>query len=135
MEEVRKFFRDRDRLARHLSIDLVHVGEGEAEARLVLGEEHQNAVGLAHGGTLMSLADVALGAAANSSGKPALAVSVSMSFLKPGISGTLTARAKRLMSSRRLATYEVVVSNDSQETIATMQGTVYVKQGGNLLDM
>ncbi|MBN2140419.1 MAG: PaaI family thioesterase [Desulfovibrionaceae bacterium] len=127
-ERVRAFFSRNDKLAGYLGMELVSVGRGTATAKLKLRDIHMNAAGLAHGGTVFSLADFAFGAAANSSGKMALGVNMSISFIKPGESGVLTAVAREVSAGSRLASYAVEVSDDSGQVIAAFQGLVYRKR-------
>jgi acyl-CoA thioesterase len=48
--------------------------------------------------------------------------------MKPVKTGTLTANAKLVSKSSKIATYIVEVVNEKKELIALMQGTVYNKQ-------
>jgi acyl-CoA thioesterase len=120
-------FVENDAFARYLGIELAEIRPGYARVCMNLEEQHLNGVGIAHGGLIFTLADLAFAAAANSHGVLALAVSANISFVKPGRGGRLFAEARELSRGRKLAAYAVEVTNASGEIIAVFQGTVYRK--------
>ena len=126
-EAVRRYF-DRDRLARLLGIEVIEVAPGRARARLTLRPELHNGVGIAHGGTIFTLADVAFAAAANSHGRVAVGIGASISFLTAVSEGTLTAEAVEVSCGHKLATCTIQVKDEAGTIIAIMQGTVYRKK-------
>ena len=100
---------------------------------LILGgvrsqEEHLNAVYIAHGGVIFSLADFTLAAAANSYGNIAVSIQASIHFLNAAKKGMIYAEAKEISKNQKLATYEITVSNEQNELIAKYQGMVYQKK-------
>ena len=116
-----------DRFGRLAGIELVAVEPGRATARLRLTPTHWNGVGIAHGGALFTLADVAFAAASNARGRVAVAVQASVSFLKATSEGTLTAEAREVACGHKLGTYVVEVKNEAGELVALFQGTAYRK--------
>ncbi len=122
-----QWFLERDAFARHLGIRLVEAAPGYAKTAMDLTEDLKNGAGIAHGGALFALADLALAIAANTHGKLSLGVSSSISYVKPGTGKTLYAEAREVSLGGKLATYAVTVSNDLGETIAAVQGTLYRK--------
>lgn len=125
---LRRFFNNRDRLCRTLGIRVTEIGHGWATTAMTIEEMHLNGANVVQGGTIFTLADLALGAASNSHGSMALGVNCSISFTKPGISGKLTAHARETSAAGPLATYVVDIRNEANETIATFQGTAYRKR-------
>jgi acyl-CoA thioesterase len=120
----------KDRFAEYIGIDLIEVRPGWAKARLTIDERHLNGLGRTQGGAVFTLADLAFAAASNSHGQPAVAISVNIFFLKATASGTvLTAEARELSKNPKLATYQVDVSDESGDRIASFQGMVYRKSG------
>ena len=120
-------FVEKDAFARYLGIEMAEARPGYARVSMDLEEHHLNGVGIAHGGVIFTLADLAFAAAANSHGVLALAVSASISFVKPGRGGRLFAEARELSRGRKLAAYAVDVTNGAGDLIAVFQGTVYRK--------
>ena len=101
--DVRTLMR-RDAFARGVGVRLVEVGPGFARTRLRLGPEHLNGVGVAQGGAVFTLADLAFAAAANSRGAVAVALDVSITFARAALAGTtLEAEAREESLGRRIA--------------------------------
>jgi uncharacterized protein (TIGR00369 family) len=72
-------------------IEAVEVSAGQTHLRLTLKPEHANNLGIAHGGILCTLLDVAMGTAARlSAGGPVVTLDMQTRFLNPG-RGTLDA--------------------------------------------
>jgi acyl-CoA thioesterase len=120
------YFR-RDRYARLTGARLVETRRGYARARLKVTDRNMNGLDVAMGGAVFTLADLAFAAASNSGGRIAVAVQVSISFVKPG-QGTLTAEARELARSARFSTCEVRVTDARGELVATFQGLAYLKK-------
>jgi acyl-CoA thioesterase len=117
----------KDRYAAHSGIELVSVSPGTARAKMLLGPQHLNAVGIVQGGAIFTLADFAFAAASNSHGQLAVAINVSISFLKAAQAGTLWADAREITRNYKLGTYTVEVKDDAGQLIALFQGMVYRK--------
>lgn len=128
MENIQRYINENDQLARHLGIKVTAIGPGTATARMNLSKEHSNSLGMAHGGTLFALADMAFAAASNSHGSVALGVQASIHYHRPVNEGQLTATAHELSKGGRLASYLVEVRDESGELVASFQGLVYRKK-------
>jgi acyl-CoA thioesterase len=87
-------------------------------------------MGMAHGGVIYSLADLAFAAASNSRRKTAVSVNATISYMQPITSGLIRAEAREAGSNRRLATYIVTVYDQQDTACAVFQGTVF-KKGAN----
>lgn len=125
IEEVLK----NDSFALQLGISLTHCEEGYAETTVTIDKNMLNFHGAAHGGLIFSLADYAFAAASNSYGQIAVGLNVHMSYLAPGFVGhILTCTAKEVKRTPRIAVYQMVVKNDSDEHVASMEGMVYRKK-------
>ena len=125
---LKRFFNDRDRLCKHLGIQVTDIGLGTASTKMTIAEMHLNGADVVQGGAIFTLADLALGAAANSHGAMALGVNATIAYTKSALGGRLTAHARETAASGPLATYVVEVKNEDGETIATFQGTAYRKR-------
>ena len=123
-----EWFLERDAFARLLGIRLVEAAPGYAKTAMELTDNLKNGAGIAHGGAVFTLADLAFAIAANSHGRLCLAVSAAISYVKPGLGQTLFAEAREVSLGGRMATYAITISNDAGETVAALQGTVYRKE-------
>jgi len=118
-----------DRFARHCRIELVDVRAGYAKARMKIGDFHLNGVDIAHGGAVFALADLAFAVASNSHGTVAVAINVSISYMKATTMGTvLEAEAQERSRNPKLASYTVNVTDGNGDLVAVFQGMVYRKK-------
>jgi acyl-CoA thioesterase len=122
-----QWFVDRDAFARLLGIRLVAASPGYAKTALDITDDLKNGAGIAHGGAIFSLADLALAVASNSHGRLALAVASSITFVRPGTGKTLFAEAREVSLGGKMATYTITITNDDGVAVAACQGTVYRK--------
>lgn len=126
VEKIKELISRNDQLGKLLGVQLVEVGEGRACTELKVGREHLNAAGVAHGGAIFTLADIALAAASNSQGNVALLTNGNIQVFHATKEGdTLCAKAKEISASRRLAHYRVKITNGAGEQIAVFNATVY----------
>lgn len=125
-QTVRRFFDD-DAFARHCQIELVSVEPGRAVARMMAGAHHLNGYQIVQGGAIFTLADFAFAAASNSHGTIAVAINVSITFIKAAKPGVLKAEAREIARNPKLGTYSVDVRDEQGELVAQFQGLVYRK--------
>lgn len=116
----------------HLGFELLHLGRDEAQVAVTLRPELLNAFGVAHGGLLMTLLDVALAHAARSPRlegaevePPVVTLEMKTSFLRPG-TGRLVATGRRLHHSATLVFCEGQVLGEEGQICATASGTFKV---------
>jgi len=122
-----KEFIQNDRFAKLLGIELLEAAPGRAVAQMEIKDEHLNAVNIAQGGALFTLADLALAAASNAHGPVAVSIQSEIKYFKPAGKGLLTAEASEISCSNKLATYSVHIRNKDGELIAAFQGMVFRK--------
>jgi acyl-CoA thioesterase len=108
-----------DPWARTLGIEFLELRRGSCRVRLRLQAHMVNFQGFPHGGVIFTLADVAFGAACNSHGQPAVALSVSIDYLTAVTADvTLVAEAREVKQGRRAGFYEVSVATEDGRTVA-----------------
>jgi acyl-CoA thioesterase len=124
-EELREHIAD-DPFCATLGVDLVDLGPGTATTSLTVTEDLLNFHGTPHGGAVYSLADAAFAAASNSHGETAVALETNVSYLEAvDVGTTLTATAEETHLASKTAEYEVVVTDDDGDRVATFRGRVY----------
>ena len=117
----------KDRFAAHLGAVIEQIQPGYSRVSLTITPEMLNFHGIAHGGVLFSLGDMAFAAASNSHGQSAVALNVNISFLKATqVGDQLVAEAKELKAGGRTALYDIIVTEQqSGELVAKSQAMVY----------
>ena len=111
-----------------LGLEVLHDRNGESMVRLRPRPEAHNYRGVVHGGTLATLADVAMGVAANSAlGSTAWCITQSMElhYLRPG-RGRLVARARTIHCGRSRVVVEAMVTNDAGKGVVKALATFAV---------
>ncbi|QGY40151.1 hotdog fold thioesterase [Pseudodesulfovibrio cashew] len=124
-EAVKELLSTGNPFAALVGVEVTEVSPGRATCRLALRDEHLNPFGTVNAGAIYTLAETAFGAAANSHGNAALAVNLSIAYLKPGKGECLTATAEEISAGGRMATYSVRVCDDSGELVADIQAMGY----------
>jgi acyl-CoA thioesterase len=116
-----------DHFAQELGMKVLETKEGYAKVSMKVEKIHTNALGFTHGGAIFSLADYAFAQACNFGDNVAVAVQVSINFLKPSVEGdTLTAEATRTSDGKTMGLYNVSVCNQSKQ-IAVFSGLSFKK--------
>ena len=100
--------------------------DGGATVELDLTEELLNPLGLAHGGTIFTLCDIAAGSAAASHGLVAVTLDSNIHYYRPGRLGkTRTAYATERKRGRSTAVYLVDVYDDEEKHVADAVFTMF----------
>jgi acyl-CoA thioesterase len=108
-----------------LGIKTVEIKDGYAKLTMTVTKQHTNAHGYTHGGVIFSLADCAFAEASNFGDRVAVAVQVSINFLRPTIEGdVLTAEALRVSDGKTFGVYSITVRKEDK-TVALFNGLAY----------
>ncbi len=126
MDAIKKFF-ERDQFAKHCGIELLSVSPGHAVARMPVHPHHLNGYRTAQGGAIFTLADFAFAAASNAHGKIAVAINVSITYMKAVSAGTLRAEAREVAVNPKLGSYTVQITDENNQLVALFQGLAYRK--------
>ena len=125
LEKLREKF-NYDPYSKLLGIELLEVKEGYGKASLTIRDDMLNFHGVAHGGLIASLADVAFAAASNSHNRKALALNLNINYRRPAKAGdTLIAEAFEESLGKTTALYKIIVRDSRGDIIAVCQGLVY----------
>ena len=127
MKEIKEFFKG-DQFAARNNIELLSAGNGTARARMTLHPHHLNGLGTVHGGAIFTLGDFVFAAACNSHGTVAVALNVSITFIKAATTGTLWAEAKEVSKNFKVGAYAIEIKDDSGALVAQFQGLAYRKK-------
>lgn len=125
---------EKDALARHLGINLTEIRPGYACATLKVTPELLNGEGLTHGSTVFALADIVFAAASNSHGPLALALNISINFLKATkVGAVLTAEAREENLTRKTGLYRLEIKDDEGDLVALAEGMAFIKGSKNTI--
>lgn len=119
VDEVRERFARSEFHTTWLGLSLDRIGAGEADVSLEIGSHHRNLMGTLHGGMIAVLADTATGVALGAALEPGrtwTTTSLNLTFLAPGRSGRVTARARVVKSGGRFGYAEADVV-DAEDTL------------------
>ncbi len=113
----------------HLGLELLACEAGRSEVALTLRDELTNSWGVAHGGAIMTLLDIAMAHAARSPNQPGhpespgvVTVEMKTSFMRAGL-GRFVAHGTLLHRTASLAFAESRVVNEQGELLAHASGT------------
>lgn len=111
---------------RHNGIEIVDVDDGTSVIEVPLRKESNNPLGIAHGGLIFSLCDVAAGVAARSGGRNTVSQDASIYFLSPGVNTTkLTAKGHVIREGGRTGIAESEVLTDDGTLVAKATVTIH----------
>lgn len=118
-----------DAFANYLGAKVEIIKPGHSRVSLIIDDKMTNFHGMTHGGIIFSISDMAFAAACNSHGKVAVALNVSICFLRPSFPGDhLVAEAKEEHSGRRTSLYDIKIYNEKTgKLIAKSQDQAYRK--------
>ncbi|MCW4000771.1 MAG: hydroxyphenylacetyl-CoA thioesterase PaaI [Candidatus Bathyarchaeota archaeon] len=116
-----------DSYAEALGIKVLESKDGYCKTAMTVGKKHTNAHGFTHGGAIFSLADYAFAHACNFGDNVAVALQVSINYLKPTVEGdVLTAEATRVSDGKTTGLYNVMVRKD-EKLVAVFSGLAFKK--------
>jgi acyl-CoA thioesterase len=122
---VKALLNERNSFGAFTGVEITDVSPGAASCRLDIRPEHMNPFGTVNAAAVYTLAETAFGAAANSYGRAALAVNLSIAYLKPAKGPRLIAHAEELSAGGRMATYSVKVLDAEGVLVANVQAMGY----------
>lgn len=126
-DELKRVFKS-DQYAELSNIELLTAAPGHATARMTLHPHHLNALKTVQGGAIFTLADFTFAVACNSHGTMAVALNVSITFMKPAITGTLWAEAREVAKNFKVGLCQVDIKDDAGDLVAQFQGLAYRKK-------
>ena len=117
----------KDYFAEALGIKVLEAKDGYAKVTMKIEKNHTNALGFTHGGAIFSLADYAFAQACNFGDNVAVALQVSINFLRHSTEGdTLTAEAEKVSDGKTMGLYQVTVRKEDR-IIALFTGLAFKK--------
>ncbi|GJD48402.1 hypothetical protein OPKNFCMD_1120 [Methylobacterium crusticola] len=108
--------------ARLCGIEALGVFEGRTRLRLALARRHGNNLGIAHGGVICTLLDIAMGTVARlTAGRPVVTLDMQTRFLAPG-HGTVLAEGWVVRAGRSILFCEAEIRAEGGGLVASASG-------------
>lgn len=119
-----------DAYAAFLGATVEEIRPGYSRVALTVTAEMLNFHGITHGGLIFSLGDIAFAAASNSHGQTAVALSITISFMRAGGAGDhLIAECQERDVNGPIGLYDITVTDTATGAIISeSQATVYRKR-------
>ena len=125
IDRIRAFFSN-DQFAMLTGVEIDEVKAGYSKCSLTIHPKHLNSDGVAMGGALFTLADIAFAAAANVEVN-AVTMSSQITFLRPSKGPKLTAEARRVHQGRSTCFYHVDITDGTGTIVAVAMFSGFVK--------
>ena len=128
MDALKALLNNDDRFCRYngMRIDVLRLGY--AGAVMDITENSLNGLGIAQGGSIFTLADLAFAGAANSHGFRTVGLNSNINFIRPGVGRQLRAKATEVSRGRRTCVYRVEVFNDDGKIVAHGSSTGFITE-------
>ena len=126
---MRKRFARGPHFLSHLGMNLVMARKGLAQVQMAVTASHMNVFGAVHGGAVFSLVDTAMGAALVGflEEKETMAtVEAKINYIRPVVSGSITAEAAVLHRGQHTAVLEASVTTSDGVVVAHALGTYLI---------
>lgn len=116
----------KDPFSQWLGLVLDDYGPGWCKLHFAIRDEMLNGFGIVHGGIVFSAADSAFAFACNSHGRLSVALDVQISYIRAAHKGDiLHVDAKEIHLGNKTSFYEISVTNELHEIVATFKSTAY----------
>ena len=114
--------------AQKFGIKLLDLDDGYSRVQMKFTPDMENFLGMAHGGALFALIDVAFETASNSHGTVAVALNMNITYISPpSPESMLIAEAREISRTQRTAVYDIKLMDDQNHLIASCEALVYRK--------
>jgi len=115
--------------AKKTGLKLIKIEPGYALVEMTLKDDLKNIFNMTHGGAIFSLIDEAFEISVNSHGTVAVALNMSVTFHRtPKKEGILRAESREIYKSKKTASYDIKVTDEDGDLIASCNALAYRKQ-------
>ena len=113
--------------SRDLNIEIVKLEPGHSIVEMdYVSETMANIYGIAHGGLIFTLLDVAFETACNAHGTVAMALNINLTYISsPDGDTRLRAEAREMSLTRKTTTFDIKVTDGEGRLIAACQALAY----------
>jgi acyl-CoA thioesterase len=124
-----------DAASRALGMAIAAVGPGTARVTMTVRADMLNGFAICHGGLITTLADSAFAFACNSYNQLTVAAGIAVDLLAPSHAGDeLVADAREVVRRGRNGIYDITVTNQRGEVVATVRGRSHTIKDKTVLE-
>lgn len=113
-------------LENFLELQILELASGKVVLSSKIAEKHSNLYGAVHGGTLASIADIAMGISCTTLGKRILTIDMNISYLKSAPTGSTLTTVGTVISDGNTIMQAVGEVFNEQQLIARSQASYFV---------
>jgi acyl-CoA thioesterase len=125
-QETVKYMLNQDFFSQWMGIKILEIKDKYCLLEMSIKQEMINGLKTVHGGVTFSFADSALAFSSNNSGEAAVALNCVINFTTAvRLGDTLFAESKLLTETRKTGIYDILITNQNKELVASFRGTVY----------
>lgn len=133
--ETAKYMLNQDAFSQWMGIEIVEIKRNYCHIKMPIKPEMINGLKTVHGGVTFAFADSALAFSSNNSGEAAVALNCVINFTTAvRLGDTLFAESKMLTETRKTGIYDILITNQNKDLVASFRGTVY-KIGKKVVDL
>lgn len=121
-----EYMLNQDAFSQWMGIKILEIKEKYCLLEMPVKAEMINGLKTVHGGVTFAFADSALAFSSNNSGEAAVALNCVINFtVAVRLGDTLFAESKLLTETRKTGIYDILITNQNKELVASFRGTVY----------
>lgn len=121
-----EYMLNQDAFSQWMGIKILEIKEKYCLLEMPVKAEMINGLKTVHGGVTFAFADSALAFSSNNSGEAAVALNCVINFTTAvRLGDTLFAESKLLTETRKTGIYDILITNQNTELVASFRGTVY----------
>lgn len=125
-EELTKMMQENNGFAITNGYELEDYEEGKsATLKVNITEKSLNPYGFAHGGLIFGLGDNAMGVVAKTTGRSAVTLSSSITYLRPATGKYIIAKAEMIKDGKQTAYLKTNFYDDNDKLVATMDANYF----------
>lgn len=133
--ELATYMLNQDYFSQWMGIELVDIREKYCLIKMPIKKDMINGLKTVHGGVTFAFADSALAFSSNNTNDASVALNCVINFTKAVREGdVLFAESILLSDTRKTGIYDIKITNQDKELMATFRGTVY-KLGKKVTDL
>lgn len=121
-----EYMLNQDAFSQWMGIKILEIKEKYCLLEMPIKAEMINGLKTVHGGVTFAFADSALAFSSNNSGEAAVALNCVINFTTAvRLGDTLFAESKLLIETRKTGIYDILITNQNKDLVASFRGTVY----------